>query len=321
MDRRHPNRENVANKSPKEPGGWQDELFFLRDDYPLMDDRRASLIRPVDLAGLVPNTAVSVYRDQPSFAHIKLEYLSVNQVFEFWTNILQYQTMHGIQLRPTTMISKDARLTIMSKGRIRTDVEFFQLSDQHLRLYIQHAIRPTDKVMFSRKLRGSLQFFPKELKEFTLSIENFQEFYDRLISYRQEFFDKYEFLAYKNEVNVPKLDNKKFGLIRTFLAKLPQVYAKAAFNQLPKSKFVDLNEFLDLFCNQAYQHYRDSIVAKRLSTFLSGNSKNAHENVEDSDSDDSTDSLHIDSSSNVSDNRRLPIRPPPDPPPINGGRY
>jgi hypothetical protein len=77
--------------------------------------------------------------------------------------------------------------------------------------------------MFARKLRGSLQFFPKGVKEqeYTLSAENFQEFYDRLISYQQDFFNKYEFLAFRNKENVPKLDNKEYGIIRIFCRSYP----------------------------------------------------------------------------------------------------
>jgi len=136
MDRRTSNRGFFGVQPPKEYGGMDDGLILLKDDDVPVRDRRASLIRPMDLAGVVPQTAISVYRDQPSFAHIKLEDLTVNQVFQFWTDILQYQTMYGIGLKPTTLVSRDARLTIMSKGKIRSEIEFFQLSDKHLRQYI-----------------------------------------------------------------------------------------------------------------------------------------------------------------------------------------
>jgi hypothetical protein len=70
------------------------------------------------------------------------------------------------------------------------------------------------------------------------------------------------------------------------------------------------------------QFSRDySVVAKRLTKFLSGNSKNIQNNVAESDTENSEDHSRIKPLSGVSDNRRLSIRPPPEPPPINRGRY
>ena len=268
MDRRTSNRGFFGVQPPKEYGGMDDGLILLKDDDVPVRDRRASLIRPMDLAGVVPQTAISVYRDQPSFAHIKLEDLTVNQVFQFWTDILQYQTMYGIGLKPTTLVSRDARLTIMSKGKIRSEIEFFQLSDKHLRQYIQHAVRPTDKVMFATTLEESLWFWPKGEDNFVLSIETFQKFYDRLQTYRQEFYQKYEFLAFNNAENVPKLDNKKHGLIYIFLQKIPEEYAQPAFTQLPKSRFDSLEEFLKFFYGLAHTIYQKSIEAREVNTFF-----------------------------------------------------
>ena len=69
------------------------------------------------------------------------------------------------------------------------------------------------------------------------------------------------------------------------------------------------------------QFSRDYSVAKRLTKFLSGNSKNIQNNVAESDTEISEDHSRIKPFSGVSDNRRHSIRPPPEPPPINGGRY
>ena len=274
LNRRPPNRDLFDPDPPKDSDEEDEELFLAKEEELPVSDRRGSMIRPINLKGVIPSTAVSVYRDQPSFAHIKLEYLTVNQVFQFWTDILQYQTMYGIGLKPTTLIGRDARLTIMSKGRIRTEIEFFQLSDRQLRKYIQHAVRPTDKAMFATKLEKSLWFWPKGEDNFTLNVDTFQRFYDRLQTYRHEFFMKYEFLAYNNAENIPKLDNKEFGLIYIFLQKLPKEYGHA-FTQLPKSRFDSLEEFLTMFYEQANVHYLKSIKAKELNTFFSLGAKKA----------------------------------------------
>ena len=272
---RRPTKRDLFNPAfAKESDDDDEELFLAKEEEMSASERRGSLIRPTNLKGVIPSTAVSVYRDQPSFAHIKLEYMTVNQVFQFWTDILQYQTMYGIGLNATTLVGRDARLTIMSKGGIKTELEFFRLTDRQQRKYIQHAVRPTDKVMFASKLEKSLWFWPKGEDNFTLNFDTFQRFYDRLQTYRHEFYQKYEFLAYNNAENVPKLDNKEFGLIYIFLQKLPKEYGHA-FTQLPKSRFDSLEEFLTMFYEQANVHYQKSIKAKELSTFFALGAKKA----------------------------------------------
>ncbi|MFN9908028.1 MAG: hypothetical protein ACK56F_18170, partial [bacterium] len=87
--------------------------------------------------------------------------------------------------------------------------------------------------------------------------------------------------AYNNAENVPKLDNKEFGLIYIFLQKLPKEYGHA-FTQLPKSRFDSLEEFLSMFYEQANVHYQKSIKAKELSTFFALGAKKAGAKRDDS---------------------------------------
>jgi hypothetical protein len=93
------------------------------------------------------------------------------------------------------------------------------------------------------------------------------------------------------------------------------VYARSAFNQLPKTKFHNLSEFLDMFCNQASQHYKDSVVAKRLSTYLSGDAKRVSNTYEESESEDDSQNG---TPSISSGGQRYPVRSPPDPPHVVG---
>lgn len=231
------------------------------------ENKRASMLKPSSSKKSMSRTVVSVYQDQPSYSHISLKYLGINEVFKFWTEINKYQEMHGIALKPTTLISDDCRRRIMSRCDIASEVKFFALSQNRLRKYIQKAVRPTDKNMFTRMLASSLKFWESK-DNFVLSIATFQTFYDRLLTYRQEFKDKFDFLAYHNETNIPKLENKEGGTIKTFLSALPQEYAARTFSQLPKSRFDDLNEFLSAFYKLAKQHYVIAVDSKKLNSFI-----------------------------------------------------
>lgn len=234
------------------------------------DDRRASMLKPLTSKKASPLTAVSIYSDQPSYSHISLKYLGINEVFKFWTEINKYQQMHGIELKATTLISDDCRRRIMSKCDIKSELKFFKLPQKRLRKYIQKSVRPTDKNMFARMLASSLKFW--EGKEtFVLGVANFHTFYDRLLTYRQEFKDKFEFLAYHNGDNVPKLENKDGGTIKIFLLQLPSDYAMRSFAQLPKSRFDDLDEFLIAFYKLAKEHYQIAVESKKLNSFLPSN--------------------------------------------------
>ena len=106
------------------------------------------------------------------------------------------------------------------------------------------------------------------LKATLFTSSNFQSFYDRLLTLRSEFTEKYNFLAFKNEDNEPKMKNEPLGTIRIFLDLIPENYGKTLFANLRSQKYHDLKSFLDAFYEEAKKHYKISVEAKRLYSFM-----------------------------------------------------
>ena len=209
---------------------------------------------------------VRIYADQPSYAHIQLGFLSLNTVFSFWSEIAKYAEKYDIALPAATLVTDDIRRQIMAVNSISRDRTFYQLSHRDLARCIQKTIRPTSVPQFSQLLEHSLQWPTEQGRVLTTS--NFQVFYNRLLAYRTEFKEKYAFLAHDNETNCPKLENKENCTIRIFLDVIPDGYGKKVFASLKKTKYDDLNEFLNAFCAKAKSHYDIAIKAKELSTFI-----------------------------------------------------
>ena len=231
-------------------------------------ERRTSMLYPSTFSKNAPATQVLMYRSQPDFEHITLKYLSVSAVFRFWDAYDLYLVKYGIEINAAAQIQEDVRNTIMAKSGIKDIEVFLTLRSDKLRRLIQAAIRPTDRGMFIDRLDKSLYFWKKDEQPFDVSLDTWQRFYDKLLVFRKEFEAKYEFLAHENSRNEPKLDNKEGGTIKTFLSKLPKEYAENAFRNLTTSKFASLYEFLDAFYVQAENHYKRSIKAKELLSFV-----------------------------------------------------
>ena len=274
LDRRRSSRDRQALPTPPVLLSDSSESeFSMPSQVGLIAHRRESMLHPKPAVAKTAATPVAVYHEQASYSDITLKWLTVNQVFKFWQDITLYQAMHKIDLEPATLVQVDCRRRIMVKCGIRTEIDFFRLTPSLLRKCIQKAVRPTDRGMFARRLLGSLTFGKSDDAAFNLTLDTYERFYDYLLVYRNEFQDKFEFLAYHNDQCVPKLENKDGGTIKIFLTKLPSEYANRVFQQLPKTRFDSLNEFLDHFYTLAAEHHQISILSKKLTSYLLPTSK------------------------------------------------
>jgi len=244
-------------------------------DEELASNRRPSLLRPVALLR-DKHAVVTTIQNQPSFEHIRLNQLTVKDAFKFWSEVNKYEQMYGIPLKPATLVGDRVKKTLMTKNRDRIvdDACFYKLESSHLRKYIQKAIRPTDRLMFASQLSDALSFWTPD--SFTLSILNFQDFFTRLCTYRRDFEEVYDFLAYHNKDNIPRLDNKDNGLVKIFLSKIPTEYGNNVLHQLSKTKFDNLTDFFDSFYEYANSHYDIAKESRKLISFLqTGGNTNA----------------------------------------------
>ena len=248
---------DLGDQSDSDLGGWRRPAAARRDS--LITDLPASTKEVVQHA--------TVYRDQPKFDHIVLNYLSVTEVFKFLNEVHEYQQKNRLTLPAATLVAKKVRVKVMAKAtHITSERQFFELSSDELMLVLQKAIKPPDRIAFAKALTTAAKFFLPD--GFRLSVLNFLEFHTNLLIYKREFKDIYEFLAYKNESNVPRIDNKPEGVVNIFISKIPNKYGDKLFAQLTKTRFDSFDDFLDEFFIVVEEHAQISREARRMSPFV-----------------------------------------------------
>ena len=63
----------------------------------------------------VVNPGVKIYAEQQSFAHIRLRDLTLDSIFNFWSEFNKYKEMHNIELRAATLVENQPRREIMAR--------------------------------------------------------------------------------------------------------------------------------------------------------------------------------------------------------------
>ena len=211
---------------------------------------------------------VRMHADMPSYAHIRLESLSLNSIFKFWNEINKYSEKYEIDLKAPLLVSDDIRPIIMARNGMVNDLEFYQLSHKDLARMIQLSVRPTTKTDFSTILKASLQWSDPNSASHPFSVLSYQHFYTRLLALKKEFDEKYEFLAFENKDNVPKIENKDDGSIKIFLDVIPDDYGRTLFKNLDTTKYTSLRRFFKDFFRRARRHYKISLKTQELNAYV-----------------------------------------------------
>jgi hypothetical protein len=210
-----------------------------------------------------------MYSDMPSYAHIRLDSLSLNSIFKFWSEINKYSEKYEIDLKAPLLVSDDIRPIIMARNGMVDDLDFYQLSHKELARMIQLSVRPTTKTDFSSMLKASLQWSDPNSANHPFSVLSYQHFYTRLLALKKEFDEKYEFLAFENGDNVPKIENKDDGSIKIFLDVIPDEYGRTLFKNLDTTKYTSLRRFFKDFFHRAKRHYKISLKTRELNAYVS----------------------------------------------------
>ena len=75
----------------------------------IKSERRDSMIRHIDRLSSGQEDNIRVYKNTPSYDHIKLTSGSVSSILEFAAAIEQFQNMHKLAVPAATLISPDIR--------------------------------------------------------------------------------------------------------------------------------------------------------------------------------------------------------------------
>jgi hypothetical protein len=213
---------------------------------------------------------VQVTAEQPSFNHIKLETLSMEDIITFVDDVTEYESAHSLNLPASTLISSKVRDQIIAHNPGLNERKFHSATFEELVKLINKEVRPTSKLSFRRMLQKHTKFVaPTGYQPYTSS---FKEFYTALLLYRRRFTRIYEILSTENEENIPQADNKPGGLIKVFIDAIPFNYGVCVYELLKDqaAKFENIYQFLISFYQEVELDYTRNEGHRQFLTHFTG---------------------------------------------------
>ena len=110
----------------------------------IKSERRDSMIRHIDRLSSGQEDNVRVYKNTPSYDHIKLTSDSVSSILEFAAAIEQFQNMHKLAVPAATLFSPDIReylIGVANNPRVN-QLTFFGLDNKSVFALLQKLKRP-----------------------------------------------------------------------------------------------------------------------------------------------------------------------------------
>ena len=224
----------------------------------------AGLPRP-SISGLPMSESTPVmFRRQAPFEHIVLSQATVPDAVLFNQQVVQYEKRYGCTLPVATLVADNIRQLIRSKFHdvLPFEEDFYDQPPMQLMKLIQAIVKPKDAREFIIILDKHVNFVCK-LKQVS-NAHDFPVFHESLLNYRREFKDYYDFMAANNAVNVPKMENRKSGLIEQFIKKIPFGYGHSVMTVLKDPGFDTLDKFLSTFFEFVDKHLKTAEAAETL---------------------------------------------------------
>lgn len=258
--------------------GDADFIFDLKDVT--KNDRRATIYeRSAEQIKTVAQP-LTFHASQPTH-NIALTALTVRQVFNFFEELEEYQTVWSIRLQAPRLISPKVRERLVARypHKLRGS-RFFELNDVSLYRLVAEFVRPESKTDFIVLLERNVDF---EIKSsYRPSAENFRVLYDAILAYRYNFLKTYELLARRNSKNIPDCKNKPNGLIKCFIQKIPFQYGDKVLSNFANDKFTKIYDFLATFSKTLEEHLKGHKKALQIVRCFGGTSYEAKKAQPDS---------------------------------------
>ena len=223
-----------------------------------------------DRSQLRPRETI-MYQAQPDYTHIQLKVLSIKAVHKFMREVATYQRMYNIELQVATLISHTVVKLLISASDWETlnESNFYSLQPKTIYRLMREYLQPTDQLTFYEKLDQNTKFYYEQDNK--PSPSNFQKFYESILLYKQSFLEIFEFLSEKNEDNVPEISNRRNGIIKLFLDKIPEDFGQRLYTKIGVKNFESFQEFIQCFTDQVREVYRVFTKDKEASMLFNSN--------------------------------------------------
>lgn len=231
--------------------------------------RRTSMIADRVARSTDTSSIIQTYQPQASYDHIKLHVCDVPSVSKFFDQFNDYQSTFKIKLPTAHLIADSIRWRIVAQAENRLNMDkFFQLDAKEIFKLIQKLLRPRSKIQFYEDMDKHLSFtFSSRLCPSALK---YKRFYEALLLYSHTFTNIYELLAIDNEVNIPAVNNKPFGLLKLFVDKIPFSYGHRVLSLLPSNRYDNVYEFQKDFMSVVSSHNEVTAKAQSMQECFGG---------------------------------------------------
>ena len=256
-------RSESSDEEYEEYAGTKNRRRSLDTGRDKTSNRTSYLSNLGDKSQLRPRETI-MYQAQPDYTHIELKALTIKTVHKFMREVATYQRKYNIELPVATLISHTVVKLLISASDWETlnESNFYTLQPKTLYRLMREYLQPTDQLTFMQKLDQNTNFYYEQDKP---SPSNFQKFYESILLYKQSFLEIFEFLSQKNENNVPEISNRKNGVIKLFLDKIPEEFGQRLFTKIGIANFRSFQEFMQHFTDEVRQVYRIFMKDKEAS--------------------------------------------------------
>ena len=207
-----------------------------RDDERRAQDARSREIQlgrfPEMETFLQTARAVNVTRVAPSTDHIRLSELAVRPFMRFMRNVNDYEMRSEVTVNVVNFIEPKVKMMLQARYRsegIMSDVGWQRQTRKQIYSRIQAYIRPLTVDLFNDQLR-QLRFPPGNFTN--INPLEISDFIAAIYAYAQRFKALFIFMSINNEYATPPIDNKKNGVIETFLSNFPNSYGMSVWREM-----------------------------------------------------------------------------------------
>jgi hypothetical protein len=185
--------------------------------------RRETLYETVTSRHISNEVTPIMQRSLPSYNHIKLQFLRLDDAIDFVDQIYQYELEHRVKLPIHSLLGVNVRELLMAEiGLGVTEQKFYTIPREEVISAIRENVKPRSKPTFVRALKKKIELnWPNGYEP---SPVNFKIAYERYLIYRNKWIKRYDFMKENNPANIPECRDSDDGLIAIFLKGINNFY-------------------------------------------------------------------------------------------------
>jgi len=137
-----------------------------------------------------------------------------------------------------------------------TEKQYYSLSYEEMIQGLSLLVRPNTTNEFWMLMRDNLYC------RGTYKKENYEEYYQHLLAYFEDYLLLFRLLSERNSINIPSLKDADFGLIKIMALHIDNDYFKQVKSTISKDRYTNISEFIEEFKKAMLSHYEAYLLFK-----------------------------------------------------------